>query len=71
MPYLLEGRKVAPQAALAEGMIDDTVATIGELVPAAKAWIVANAGNEDGGTAWDRKGFRLPGGNASSPNWPS
>ena len=68
LPYLLEGRKVAPQAALAEGMIDDTVATIGELVPAARAWIVANAGNEDAAVQpWDRKGFRLPGGNASSP----
>ena len=68
LPYLLEGRKVAPQAALAEGMIDDTVATIGELVPAARAWIVASAGNEDAAVQpWDRKGFRLPGGNASSP----
>lgn len=68
LPYLLEGKKVAPAAALAEGMIHETVASVAELVPRAKAWIMANRGNEDAAVQpWDRKGFRLPGGNSSTP----
>ena len=68
LPYLLEGRKVAPAAALAEGMIHETTATVEELVPRAKAWILANRSDEEAAVQpWDRKGFRIPGGNASSP----
>ena len=49
-------------------MIDETVASVAELVPRAKAWILANRDSEDAAVQpWDRKGFRLPGGNVSSP----
>ena len=68
MPYLLEGRKVAPAKALAEGMIHATVGGVEELVPQAKAWILENRDNEEAAVQpWDRKGHRIPGGNASSP----
>ena len=68
LPFLLEGRRVSPQVALAEGMIHETVASAAQLVPRAKAWILANRDNQDAAVQpWDRKGFRLPGGNASSP----
>jgi 3-hydroxyacyl-CoA dehydrogenase / enoyl-CoA hydratase / 3-hydroxybutyryl-CoA epimerase len=68
LPYLLEGKKVAPAKALAEGMIHATVGSVEELVPAAKAWILENKGNEEAAVQpWDRKGFRVPGGNAGSP----
>jgi len=68
MPYLLEGKKVAPAKALAEGMIHASVASIEELVPQAKAWILGNKGNEEASVQpWDRKGHRIPGGSATSP----
>jgi 3-hydroxyacyl-CoA dehydrogenase/enoyl-CoA hydratase/3-hydroxybutyryl-CoA epimerase len=68
LPYLVEGRKVTPDKALKQGMIDATVDSIDELGPAAKAWILANMDNADAAVQpWDRKGFRIPGGNASSP----
>jgi 3-hydroxyacyl-CoA dehydrogenase/enoyl-CoA hydratase/3-hydroxybutyryl-CoA epimerase len=68
LPYLLEGKKVAPAKALAEGMIHDTVATVEELVPNAKAWILSNKDSEEAAVQpWDRKGHRIPGGGASSP----
>ncbi|MCB1733316.1 MAG: enoyl-CoA hydratase/isomerase family protein, partial [Halieaceae bacterium] len=41
--YLLEGKQVRPQDALAAGMVDEIVAARDDLIPAAKAWIRANA----------------------------
>lgn len=68
LPYLLEGKKVTPEKALAAGMIHETVDAIDELVPRAKAWILENKDNEAAAVQpWDQKGFRIPGGNASSP----
>lgn len=68
LPYLLEGKKVTPEKALAAGMIHETVDSIDELVPRAKAWILENKDNEAAAVQpWDQKGFRIPGGNASSP----
>ena len=68
LPYLLEGKKVVPAKALAEGMIHETVQDLEELVPRAKAWILENKDNEEAAVQpWDRKGHRIPGGNASSP----
>ena len=68
MPYLLEGRKVTPAKALTEGMIHASVASIEELVPQAKAWILDNKGNEEASVQpWDHKGHRIPGGSATSP----
>jgi len=68
MPYLIEGRKVAPAKALAEGMIHEVVASAEELVPRAKAWILENKDNAAAAVQpWDSKGHRIPGGNSSSP----
>jgi 3-hydroxyacyl-CoA dehydrogenase/enoyl-CoA hydratase/3-hydroxybutyryl-CoA epimerase len=68
LPYLLEGKKVPPAKALSEGMIHETVENPEDLVPRAKAWILENAGNDEAAVQpWDRKGHRIPGGNASSP----
>ena len=68
LPYLLEGRKVVPAKALAEGMIHATVANLEDLVPAAKTWILEH--REDAAAAvqpWDQKGHRIPGGDANAP----
>jgi len=64
LPYLLEGKQAKPQAALAEGMVDEVVAKDG-LIPAAKAWIKANP--EAHTQPWDQKGFRYPGGDILTP----
>lgn len=65
LPYLLEGKQRDPQKALAEGLVDEVVESANDLIPAAKAWIKANP---DAHTQpWDQKGFRFPGGDATSP----
>ena len=59
---------MAPAVALADGMIHESVGTIEELVPRAKAWILENKDNADAAVQpWDRKGHRIPGGDANSP----
>ncbi|MFT6285674.1 MAG: 3-hydroxyacyl-CoA dehydrogenase/enoyl-CoA hydratase/3-hydroxybutyryl-CoA epimerase [Alcanivorax sp.] len=68
LPYLLEGKKIAPVKALDEGMIHQLVANLEDLVPAAKAWILGNKDMPEAAVQpWDTKGFKIPGGNASSP----
>ncbi len=65
---LLQGPRMKPAQAKDKGLVDEVVATQDELIPAAKAWIDANAGNEEAATQpWDRKGYRMPGGTPSSP----
>ncbi|PLW82705.1 3-hydroxyacyl-CoA dehydrogenase [Kineobactrum sediminis] len=69
LPYLLEGTRVDAAHALAAGLVHEVVETRDQLLPAAKAWILAQQGvSEAALQPWDRKGFRLPGGNASSPH---
>ncbi len=66
--YLLEGKRVQPSVAKAAGLIHETVATMEELVPAAKAWILANKDNEAAAVQpWDTQGYKIPGGNANHP----
>ena len=68
LPYILESKRVTPDKALAEGMIHATVDTPEELIPAAKAFILANKDNPDAAVQpWDQKGFRIPGGPINSP----
>ncbi len=70
MKFLLQGQQLKPSKALAEGLVDEVVATQDELIPAAKAWIAANADNEEAATQpWDRKGYRIPGGTPSTPKF--
>ena len=65
---LLEGKRFKPSAAKDAGLVDELVATQDDLLPAARAWLVAHAGDADAATQpWDAKGYRMPGGTPSSP----
>ena len=62
---LLTGARLKVDAAVELGLIGDVVTVREQLIPAAKAWISANP--ESYVQPWDRKGFRIPGGDASTP----
>jgi len=60
LPYLLEGRKVAPAKALEAGLVDEVVPAA-ELIARAKVWLLTN-GAQATVKPWDAKGFKFPGG---------
>jgi 3-hydroxyacyl-CoA dehydrogenase / enoyl-CoA hydratase / 3-hydroxybutyryl-CoA epimerase len=64
-PVLLEGKMLAPKAAKAMGLIDEVVAP-GELLAAAKAWVLG-ATDADIVKPWDAKGWKMPGGTPYHP----
>lgn len=64
-PFLIDGKKLGAAPALAAGLIHETVATPEELLPRAKAWILANPDNAV--QPWDVKGFKIPGGGEENP----
>jgi 3-hydroxyacyl-CoA dehydrogenase / enoyl-CoA hydratase / 3-hydroxybutyryl-CoA epimerase len=66
LPLLLEGKQLRPAEALKQGLVDEIVPTVADLVPAAKTWIKANPGVH--AQPWDQKGFKYPGGGAAAPN---
>jgi 3-hydroxyacyl-CoA dehydrogenase/enoyl-CoA hydratase/3-hydroxybutyryl-CoA epimerase len=67
MGFLLTGTKLKPVKALDKGLVDEVVGAE-ELVPAAKAWILAHRDDPDAATQpWDRPGYKMPGGTPSSP----
>jgi 3-hydroxyacyl-CoA dehydrogenase/enoyl-CoA hydratase/3-hydroxybutyryl-CoA epimerase len=61
---LLQGQRLAPQAALQAGIIDEVVPSVDDLVPSAKRWIAANP---EAVQPWDVKGYKIPGGTPSTP----
>ncbi|MFI8608786.1 3-hydroxyacyl-CoA dehydrogenase NAD-binding domain-containing protein [Pseudomonas sp. NPDC077649] len=65
LPYLAEGKKVRPDAALKAGLIHDIAATPEEMLAKARAWIAANPAAKQ---PWDVQGYKIPGGTPSSPN---
>ncbi|MFK7829510.1 MAG: 3-hydroxyacyl-CoA dehydrogenase NAD-binding domain-containing protein [Congregibacter sp.] len=68
LPFLLEGKRVDPVQALDAGMIHALVTDKDQLVPQAKAWILANKTDPEAAVQpWDRKGYRIPGGGIESP----
>ena len=68
MDVLLQGPRFKPADALAKGLVDEVVAVREDLVPAAKAWILAHRDDPDAATnSWDREGYRMPGGTPQSP----
>jgi 3-hydroxyacyl-CoA dehydrogenase/enoyl-CoA hydratase/3-hydroxybutyryl-CoA epimerase len=68
LPYILESKRLVPAKALAAGMIDHTVATLDELVPVAKAYILSTKDDALAAVqAWDRKGYKVPGGAINTP----
>ncbi|MEO4048805.1 3-hydroxyacyl-CoA dehydrogenase NAD-binding domain-containing protein [Pseudomonas sp. CAU 1711] len=64
LPYLAEGKKVRPEAALKAGLIHDIAATPEEMLAKARAWIAANPAAVQ---PWDVKGYKIPGGTPSTP----
>ena len=64
LPYLAEGKKVRPDAALKAGLIHDLAENTEEMLAKARAWIAANPAAAQ---PWDVKGYKIPGGTPSSP----
>ncbi|WP_059016847.1 3-hydroxyacyl-CoA dehydrogenase NAD-binding domain-containing protein [Mycobacterium sp. M26] len=62
---LSQGTRFKPAAAKDNGLVDELVSSVEELVPAAKAWIKANPDAHV--QPWDAKGYKMPGGTPSSP----
>ena len=62
---LAQGTRFKPAKAKEIGLVDELLPTVGELVPAAKAWIKANPDAHE--QPWDKKGYKMPGGTPSSP----
>ena len=66
--YIVEGKRVAPEKALASGLIDAVIEDKDELLSAAKQWLLANKYDESARTQpWDTKGYKIPGGNIRNP----
>jgi 3-hydroxyacyl-CoA dehydrogenase / enoyl-CoA hydratase / 3-hydroxybutyryl-CoA epimerase len=68
MDVLLTGAKLRPAAAREKGLVDELVATRGDLVPAAKRWVLENRDRAEAATQpWDRPDYRMPGGTPANP----
>jgi len=63
-PYLMEGKKVNPEAALKAGIVDELVSAPEELLSTARAFIEAHSEKRQ---PWDEKGFKFPGGAPHHP----
>jgi 3-hydroxyacyl-CoA dehydrogenase/enoyl-CoA hydratase/3-hydroxybutyryl-CoA epimerase len=64
LPYLAEGKKIRPDAALKAGLIHDLAETPEEMLAKARAWVLANPNAVQ---PWDVKGYKIPGGTPSTP----
>jgi 3-hydroxyacyl-CoA dehydrogenase / enoyl-CoA hydratase / 3-hydroxybutyryl-CoA epimerase len=68
MDVLLLGPRMKPARAKDLGLVDALVGNVDDLVPAARAWITEHADDAEAATQpWDRDGYRMPGGEPSSP----
>ncbi|CAA9384956.1 MAG: Enoyl-CoA hydratase [isoleucine degradation] / 3-hydroxyacyl-CoA dehydrogenase / 3-hydroxybutyryl-CoA epimerase, partial [uncultured Nocardioides sp.] len=65
MDVLLQGTRFKPAQAREKGLVDELVESQDELLPAARAWLGANA--ESAANPWDVPGYKMPGGTPSSP----
>jgi 3-hydroxyacyl-CoA dehydrogenase/enoyl-CoA hydratase/3-hydroxybutyryl-CoA epimerase len=65
LPLLLEGRKLAPAQALAQGLVD-AVVPADRLLAAARQWLLTD-GPKNAVKPWDQKGFKIPEGGVYSP----
>ncbi|MEP1213404.1 MAG: 3-hydroxyacyl-CoA dehydrogenase NAD-binding domain-containing protein [Marinobacter sp.] len=63
-PYLMEGKKVNPKAALKAGIVDELASSIDDMMGKARAFIEANPKSQQ---PWDQKGFKFPGGAPHHP----
>ncbi|MDD3650902.1 3-hydroxyacyl-CoA dehydrogenase NAD-binding domain-containing protein [Immundisolibacter sp.] len=64
VPLLVEGKRLPVVDALKAGIVN-AVVPAGELIDKAKAWILSGGKAEQ---PWDRKGFRVPGGDMRDPD---
>jgi 3-hydroxyacyl-CoA dehydrogenase / enoyl-CoA hydratase / 3-hydroxybutyryl-CoA epimerase len=64
LDIILKSQRLTPQKALDEGLVDQLVESLDELIPA-KAWIVENKDSYQ--QPWDIKGYKIPGGAINSP----
>jgi 3-hydroxyacyl-CoA dehydrogenase/enoyl-CoA hydratase/3-hydroxybutyryl-CoA epimerase len=65
---LSQGTRFKPAAAKDNGLVDEIVSSVEELVPRAKAWIKEFKDTPEAHTQpWDAKGYKIPGGTPSSP----
>ncbi|WP_136419893.1 3-hydroxyacyl-CoA dehydrogenase NAD-binding domain-containing protein [Herbaspirillum sp. ST 5-3] len=64
MPYLVEGKRVSPQEALAKGFVYALAKDTAELMAQARAWILANP---DARQPWDSDTYKMPGGSPNTP----
>ncbi|QSP94286.1 enoyl-CoA hydratase/isomerase family protein [Marinobacter salinisoli] len=63
-PFLMEGKKVNPKAALKAGIIDELADSAEDMLAKAREFIDANPKCQQ---PWDQKGFKLPGGAPHHP----
>lgn len=64
MPLLLEGKQLAPAAALKMGLVHGLAKTQDELLSAAKAFILAHPTSKQ---VFDEEGYKVPGGTPKQP----
>ena len=64
MPYLIEGQRMNPQKALANGFVHALATDPADMLAQAKAWITTHPNPQQ---AWDQPGYRIPGGDMNSP----
>lgn len=68
LPYLMEGKKFTPAQGITNGIIHQLCDSIDALIPAAKSYILEHRNDINSSTQpWDRKGHKIPGGNADTP----
>ncbi len=58
LAVIVQGKKLKPQQALEQGLVDE-IAPVGELLQRAKTWLLESP---DPVAPWDVKGFKVPGG---------
>lgn len=63
---MTQGKELRPQQALEIGFIDDVAHDDDELISKAKAWINDNPKAQQ---PWDKKGFKIPGGDSNHQKW--
>lgn len=63
-PFLMEGKKVNPKAALKAGIVDELASSAEDMITKARAFISANPKCQQ---PWDQKGFKFPGGAPHHP----
>ncbi|MFO8141080.1 MAG: enoyl-CoA hydratase-related protein, partial [Marinobacter sp.] len=63
-PFLMEGKKVNPKAALKAGLVDELASSADDMMSKAHAFIDANPKCQQ---PWDQKAFKLPGGAPHHP----